>query len=250
MAKDKQLKTTVRKAGQLARSTKPKFKKLTPYEVYLVDDKGRSGKRICGTQRNGMPEGYVCIKASGEGTDHPGWGQCQFHDRQLPNPQNTGLWLTLNQQAGLPANLLEYYQNAEMIQEEHLSSVDDDIKALYALQTYVLSRHRDPENENEGYITNQDIDLVMKLTDKIMKAKEMRVKLNKEDSLDTTTVKAFVDQIFKIIMANAAKNVGKRILSEILEEVIVPFKTQGRIVGEEFDYSPTSVEVAEEVKDG
>lgn len=248
MAKDKQLKTTVRKAGQLARSTKPKFKKITPYEVYLVDDKGRQKKRICGTQRNGMPEGYVCIKASGEGTDHPGWGQCQFHDRQLPNTQNTGLWLTLNQQAGLPANLLEYYQNAEIIQEEHLSSVDDDIKSLYALQSYVLARRRD--EEGEGVLNNHDIDLIIKLTDKIMKAKELRPKLKREVSLDTTTVKAFVDQIFKIIMANAAKNVGKRILTEILDDVIVPFKTQGRIVGSEFDYSESSKKMLEEVSNG
>jgi hypothetical protein len=241
----KQLKTTIRKAGQLAHSSKPKVKKVTPYEVYLIDSKGRESKRICGTQRNSMPEGYYCVNASGEGTDHPGWGQCQYHDRQLSNGQNTGLWLTLNRQAGLPANLLEYYQNAEVISEEHLSSVDDDIKALYALQTYILSRRRD-EN-NDGYITNQDIDLVMKLTDKIFKAKELRVKLNKEVSLDTTTVKAFVDQIFKIIMANAAKNVGKRILTEILDEVIVPFKTQGRIVGAEFDYTPTAAAEVDKV---
>lgn len=238
MEERKQLKTTIRKAGQLAHSSKPKVKKVTPYEVYLIDSKGRESKRICGTQRNSMPEGYYCVNVAGEGTDHPGWGQCQYHDRQLSNGQNTGLWLTLNRQAGLPANLLEYYQNAEVISEEHLSTVDDDIKALYALQTYILSRRRD-ENE-DGYITNQDIDLVMKLTDKIFKAKELRVKLKKEVSLDTTTVKAFVDQIFKIIMANAAKNVGKRILTEILEEVIVPFKTQGRIKGTEFDYAPTA----------
>ena len=69
---------------------------------------------------------------------------------------------------------------------------------------------------------------------------ELTDRLVMSDSLDTTTVKAFVDQIFKIIMANAAKNVGKRILTEILDEVIVPFKTQGRIVGAEFDYAPTA----------
>ena len=250
MEPKKQLKTTVKKAGQLVSSSKPKIKKISHYEIYLLDEKGKQTKRICGTQRNQMPSGYVCTNKAGDGTDHPGWGQCNYHDRQITNPNNTSLWLELNQRAGLPANLFEYYQNAEVVTEQHLSSVDDDIRALYALQTYVLSRRRDPDNEDEGYITNHDIDLVMKLTDKIMKAKEIRVKLNKEVSLDTTTVKAFVDQIFKIILANAAKNVGKRILSEILEEVIVPFKTQGRIVGEEFDYNPTSVEVAEEVKDG
>ena len=77
----------------------------------------------------------------------------------------------------------------------------------------------------------------------------VRPKLKKEVSLDTTTVKAFVDQIFKIIMQNAAKNVGKRILTEIMDEVIVPFKTQGRIVGKEFDYKKESDALEAEVTD-
>tara|TARA_R110000851_G_scaffold73733_9_gene162645 strand:- start:138 stop:890 length:753 start_codon:yes stop_codon:yes gene_type:complete len=234
--KSNQLKNTVKKAGQLAKSTKPHVDKVSAYEVYLLDGKKKRKRRICGTQRNDMPAGYVCLKASGDGTDHPGYGQCTYHDRQLTNPNNTGLWESLNREAGLPANLMEYFQNAEIVEEKHLTSVDEDIKGLYALVSYVMQRRRDVENPEEGYITNQDIELVLKLTDKIIKAKELRPKLKKEVSLDTTTVKAFVDQIFKIIMQNAAKNVGKRILTEILDEVIVPFKTQGRIVGKDFDY--------------
>ena len=45
------------------------------------------------------------------------------------------------------------------------------------------------------------------------------------------------------------KNVGKRILTEIMDEVIVPFKTQGRIVGKEFDYKKESEVLEAEVKD-
>ncbi len=249
MDKANQLKSTVKKAGQLAKSTKPNVDKVTPFEVYLLDDKNKRTKRICGTQRNDMPEGYVCLKPAGDGTDHPGYGQCTYHDRQITNPNNTGLWENLNREAGLPANLMEYFQNAEIIEEKHLTSVDEDIKGMYALVTYVMQRRRDTENPEEGFLTNQDIDLVMKITDKIIKAKELRPKLKKEVSLDTTTVKAFVDQIFKIIMQNAAKNVGKRILTEIMDEVIVPFKTQGRIVGKEFDYKKESEVLEAEVKD-
>ena len=144
---------------------------------------------------------------------------------------------------------MEYFENAQIIEEKHLTSVDEDIKGMYALVSYVMQRRRDLENPEEGYLTNQDIELVMKITDKIIKAKELRPKLKKEVSLDTTTVKAFVDQIFKIIMQNAAKNVGKRILTEIMDEVIVPFKTQGRIVGKEFDYKKESDVLEAEVKD-
>jgi len=247
--KKKQLENTVKKAGQLASSTKPKIDKVSPYEVYLLGDNNQRTRRICGTQRNSMPEGYVCLKPAGDGTDHPGYGQCTYHDRQITNPNNTGLWQNLNRQAGLPANLMEYFENAQIIEEKHLTSVDEDIKGMYALQSYVMQRRRDLENPEEGYLTNQDIELVMKITDKIIKAKELRPKLKKEVSLDTTTVKAFVDQIFKIIMQNAAKNVGKRILTEIMDDVIVPFKTQGRIVGKEFDYKKQSDALEVEVKD-
>ena len=51
---------------------------------------------------------------------------------------------------------------------------------MYALVTYVMQRRRDMENPEEGYLTNQDIELVMKITDKIIKAKELRPKLKKE----------------------------------------------------------------------
>jgi hypothetical protein len=247
--KKKQLENTVKKAGQLANSTKPKIDKVSPYEVYLVGENNQRTRRICGTQRNSMPEGYVCLKLSGDGTDHPGYGQCTYHDRQITNPNNTGLWQDLNRQAGLPANLMEYFENAQIIEEKHLTSVDEDIKGMYALVSYVMQRRRDLENPEEGYLTNQDIELVMKITDKIVKAKELRPKLKKEVSLDTTTVKAFVDQIFKIIMQNAAKNVGKRILTEIMDDVIVPFKTQGRIVGKEFDYKKESDILEADIKD-
>lgn len=227
--------------------SKPSVDKVSAYEVYLLDKKGTRTRKICGTQRNNQPAGYLCLKAAGDGTQHPGYAQCSYHDRQLTNPNNTSLWLQLNRQAGVPANLLEYLENAEIVQEEHLSSVDDDIKGLYAIMSYVMSRRRDHENPDEGYLTNQDLDLMLKINDKILKAKELRPKLQKEVSLDTATVKTFVDQIFKIILANAAKNVGKRIMQSILDEVIVPLKTQGRIKGGEFDFQPASEEIVAEV---
>jgi|TARA_Y100000310_G_scaffold338690_1_gene429125 hypothetical protein len=240
-----QLKTTLRKADKLANSTKPKVKKISSYEIYLLNKKGEQTKRICGCQLNNMPEGYVCVKGAGDGTDHPGWGQCNFHNRQITNTNNTGLWLELNRKAGLPNNLMEFLENAQIVEEQHLNDVDEDIRALYAIQTYVLARRRDTENPEDGYLTNRDIELLIKITDRIFKAKELRPKLKREISLDTTTVKAFVDQVFKIVMSNAAQNVGRRILQEIVDEVIVPFKTQGRIVGDEFEYSPASEKIVQ-----
>jgi hypothetical protein len=238
-----QLKTTLRKAEKLANSSKPKVKKLSSYECYLLNNKGEQTKRICGCQLNNMPEGYLCVKGAGDGTDHPGWGQCNFHDRQITNTNNTGLWSELNRKAGLPNNLMDFLENAQIVEEKHLNDVDDDIRALYAIQSYIFSRRTDSEDPEKGYLTNSDIELMIKVTDRIFKAKELRPKLKREVSLDTTSVKAFVDQVFKIVMSNAAQNVGRRILQEIMDDVIVPFKTQGRIVGEEFEYSPSSEKI-------
>jgi len=217
-------------------STKPLIKRVNAYEVYLVDDHGRHIRRICGVQRNAMPEGYVCTNAAGQGTDHPGVGPCSFHNRAITNSRNTGLWLQLNEQHGLPKNLLELYQNAEIIEERHLTTVDDDIKTLYVLQQYLLTKFADEEGNDRGVILpNDTIELLLKLTDKIVKTKEVRAKLKKETSLDVSTVKALVTQIFKIIMTNVNEKAAKIVLSEIMESVVAPFKTQGRIIGGELN---------------
>ena len=240
---------------KLPQSTKPSYKKLNAYEVYLIDNKGRTIKRICGTQLSNLPKGYVCTKPAGAGTDHTGYAQCDIHDRQLSNPNNTNLWLELNKKAGLPANLLGFLENADLIQEHHLTSVDEDIKNLYGIMLYVMQKRRvgkkgKKDNEgneeetvlsdeglsDEGLLNNEDVEIILKITDKILKAKELRLKLNKELHLDANTVKSFVDQIFKIIVSSVAEDVAKRMLTEILENVITPFKTKGRIKGDEFEY--------------
>ena len=232
-------------AKQLTSSTKPRIKKVSVYECYLVDERGRKKRRICGTQRNRMPEGYVCTNNAGRGTDHPGIGPCEFHDRQISNPRNTGLWLRLNKEAGLPSNLLEFLESAEDIEETHLVNVDDDIKNLYALQAVVLSSRKASEDGEDGVLYSKDIDLLMSITDKILKAKALRVKLNKEMSLDITTIKLFVNQIFKIIVAETAETVSRRILTAIVDGVIVPFRTQGRIKGGAFEYDPETQEIVD-----
>lgn len=235
-------------------SSKPHIDKVNDYEIYLVDDHNRHTRRICGFQRKRMSLGYVCTKSAGEGTGHLGVGPCKSHDHAIANSNNTGLWERLNRANKLPANLLEFLQNAEEIEERHLVDVDEDIRILYAMQAYVLSRRRmkkegdlEEGGEPEGFLFNEDIDLIMKLTDRIVKAKGLRLKLKKEISIDDSTIKIFMDQVFRVILASAAKGVSKRIIQQILEEVIMPFKTQGRIVGHEFEYETSADAVAKEV---
>ena len=242
MDDSKEFKNTLKNAGKVVHSTKPHIKVIDKHEVYLLDDQGRKKKRICGCQRKNMPEGYVCTNKAGAGTDHPGWGFCDDHDTTYHNGSNTSLWHKMNRKAGLPANLMEFIENSDVIEDKHLNTVDEDLRALYGLQSYLLNRRKildaDGNKTEDGFLTPGDIELFLKITDKIFKGKELRMKLKKEITLDTETVKAFINQIFPIILKNAPGTSGKQILQQILDNVIIPFKTQGRIVGNDFEFEP------------
>ncbi len=240
--------------GETVQATKPQIKRVNYYEVYLVDSRGRKKKRICGVQKNNMPQGYVCTNPAGADTDHPGIAQCSFHDRQITNPTNINLWARLNLENKLPVNLMELLESTKQIEETEMVRVDDEIRLLYALQGYLMSRAKPLVDEEgnkteEGYLSSDNIELLMKLSDKILKAKDLRVRLNKELVLDTASVKSFVNQIFKIISEQASEAIARGIMVDIMEEVIVPFKTKGRMRGADltFDEETGRISDAEEV---
>jgi len=209
-----------------------KYKKVSPYEVYLLDEGGNPSKRICGVQRNNRPKGHLCHMDAGAGTNHPGVGPCSSHDRQLANPNNTSLWHKLNREHNLPSTLMEFLENAQDIEDRILASIDDDIKFLYALKAYFLEKRGRNADGKEIDLSSDNIELALKITDTIIKAKEKRVKIKKEIVLDATTVRAFIDQIFRVIVANTNQAHSRRILTEILDGVILPFKQSGRISGD------------------
>lgn len=209
-----------------------KYKIVSPYEVYLLDKEGEPSKRICGVQRNNRPKGHLCHMDAGAGTNHSGVGPCSSHDRQLTNPNNTSLWHKLNRQHNLPSTLMELLENTHDIEDKVLASIDDDIKFLYALKAYFLEKKGHNSEGKEVDLSSDNIELLLKITDTIIKAKEKRVKIKKEIVLDATTVRAFIDQIFRIIVANTNQAHSRRILTEILDGVITPFKQSGRISGD------------------
>jgi len=238
------------KKNGVVRATKPKIKRINSYEVYLVDTKGRSKKRICGIQKQNQPKGYVCTNPAGRDTGHPGYGQCSHHDRFLTNPNNLSVWAKFNKEANLPVNLMELLDAANDIEENQLTMVDDEIRLLYTLQAYVLGKRRTVDKESDkatddGVLFTSDIELLMKLASQIIKAKDVRAKLNKELVLDTKTVKAFVNQIFKIISEETSEPVGRRIMTEIVQGVIVPYKTKGRLKGPSLDFDEESGEIVD-----
>lgn len=225
---------------------KPKYKKVSPYEVYLLNDEGEPSKRICGVQRNNRPKGYLCHKDAGAGTSHTGTGPCSAHDRQITNPNNTGLWHRLNREHNLPSTLMEFIENASDLEDRVLTSIDDDIKFLYGLQAYFIEKKGLGKDGKESELSSDNIELILKISKEIIAAKEKRVKIKKEVVLDATTVRAFIDQIFKIIVANTNQAHSRRILTEIMDGVIVPFKDSGRISGE-LDFTNGTKKIANQV---
>jgi len=203
--------------------------KVSSFESYVIENGVRT-KRVCGRQRKNKPKGIVCLHPAGAHTVHPGYGQCSLHDNSITNSNRTNVWALLNIEAGLPSTLKEVFENAQLIDDIHLSEVDDDIKMMYALVGDIVHKGE------EVPLTSRDIDRVMGILGKIIKAKETRAKLNKEVKLDATTVKEFVNQIFEVVISLAPKDTARRILVQIMDEVIAPFKTAGRITGDEFDY--------------
>tara|TARA_R100000458_G_scaffold59009_3_gene68400 strand:- start:943 stop:1680 length:738 start_codon:yes stop_codon:yes gene_type:complete len=239
MDKLNNIKATLKKSEDFS-SPPPQVDIVSTHEVYIIDKNGERGRKICGAQRKDAPAGYVCLRPAGANTSHPGWSQCKQHDTALTNGNNTSLWATMNRGAGLPVNLSEFLENTNHIEDKHMRMVDDDIKLLYALQAGLITR--DP-------MTQSDLDMVVKITDRILKAKEMKRKLEKEVQLDTKTVKEFINQIFGLIVANASRNVAKSIMTEILDKVIIPFNTQNRISGNDFSYEPESEEIINRLGD-
>lgn len=239
MDKLNNIKATLKKSEDFSKPP-TEVDKVTAQEVYIIDEKGERGRRICGAQRKDAPAGFLCLRPAGANTQHPGWGCCNQHDTALTNGNNTSLWATMNRGAGLPVNLAEFLENANHIDEKHMRLVDDDIKLLYSLQAELITR--DP-------MTQSDLDMVVKITDRILKAKEMKRKLEKEVQLDTKTVKEFINQIFGLIVANASRNVAKSIMTEILDKVIIPFNTNNRISGDDFKYEPEAIEAFNEIED-
>lgn len=235
--------------------TKPLVTKKSESEIWLINPHGDKLYRICGIQRKDMPLGFVCINRAGYKTAHVGQGLCNKHDLRLTNPKNVGAWAKLNEKAGLPQNLLGYLEHTAKLEDTFLAQVDEDIKGLYALILYLMNRRKkEPEKgegkeePEEGFLVTTDIDLILKITDKIFKAKDLRLKLNKELTLDMTTISAFVDQMFKVIMANTGEKVGKVLLDTILKEVILPFKEQGKIKGDGLIFDAKTKELWKEIE--
>lgn len=184
-------------------------------ERWLVDEKGTKLRKVCGHWNSFSQR--PCLFPAGFGTNHFGKGSCRKHSRG-------GLYnLILNAENGYPEKLGELLSHVESLDEREIIPLENEIKILYALQQYVMS------NTIDGVLNLDQIDIIRKITSDLVKTKAIKHKIQREMKLDNTTVKEFVNQIFKTISENIKGPESKRLMTEILNKVIIPFQNTDRI---------------------
>lgn len=192
--------------------------------TWLLNPTGEKLRRICGYSGTRG----ICFQPAGWGTDHPGFAKCRNHERGVMlNP-------VLSREHNYPANFLELMAHADNLEDNDLLNVDHEIKILYALQQLLLvSKQGDPE----VILTADKIEQIQKLTMDLVKTKAIKNKIQREMRLDTKAVDEFVNQIFGIIENHIIGPEAKAIFSDIINNVIVPFRSRDRITGGSIDIS-------------
>jgi len=117
----------------------PQIDRVSEDEVYLVDDKGRRVKRICGYR---LPAGGVCRRTAGFGTIHLGVGLCKEHEaaaKQFPSVRDRNFWLDRLSLSNKESEIVEALTIASDIDEESLRDID---KVLRFYRGVVSVSHR------------------------------------------------------------------------------------------------------------
>jgi len=199
-------------------------------ENWLVTSDGTFIRKICGHRSSKGP----CLLFPGWGTNHIGKGKCRHHGRSLLyNPQ-------LNALEGIPVRFGELLAHVDNVEEGTLLNVDHEIKFLYALQQYVLTMATD--------LNLQQVDALQELTMNIVKTKSIKNKIQKEMRLDASAVKDFVKNIFDIVVQTVPGPEAQRILNDIMNKVIVPYKNKQRITNARYDFEETIKKTLEKAK--
>ena len=161
------------------------------------DSKGSTAlSPICGVQRKNMPDGFVCTKPAGEGTDHLGVGCCMRHDnknRQLKAFRTLRKHLkNVSDDMGTPHALEKVMERAESLEESDITNQDLSLRILHSLLFQYLEDHG---NDEEGW-TFADSLRVMEITDAVRKTQETKAKTQKILYFSPEAVRDFVRSLF------------------------------------------------------
>jgi len=219
-----------------------------------ITDEGPYPRPICGHITS---SGLVCTNGRGYKTGHSGFGICSFCEKKTEgalkihrNHANASLkplsdsnrrMHLLNRQNQVPSRLAECLVAAEAIESTHLRSLEGDIQVLYGIIQYVFEggvqdisdEDRQSGNWKLGFGEFRLLNMLFKT---LLEAKKTRHSMENELRLDPVTIKAFVSQVLAIVFSNTDARMARKIGAEILDRVIRPFRTQGKLTGADEEY--------------
>lgn len=187
-----------------------KIERISSSEAYSIDGSGLRLQRICGSPNtsSGMP----CRYEAGYRTNHLGKSYCWLHE----TAESKAVWDTILGGVDERTTLGKYLLKTTSLTEPQLKDVNSEIMLLYALVGSMNER---------GNLLPVDIDLIRKIATDLGKLKEIRGKLEREMKLEMNTVKAFIDQVFSVIVGALDKTTARRVMTQIMERVILPLST-------------------------
>lgn len=160
--------------------------------------------------------------------------------------------MMLNRQSQIPARLRECLDAGDLLEEKVLRGVIQDTRTIYALIQYVLegglhTLSAEQREEANWQLNETDVKVVNMLIKTVLETKKIQLITDQTMRLDPLTVKAFVGQVMSVVFSHVSADIARRIGSDVLDRVIKPFKSSGRIVGEEIEYHEISPELTRAV---
>jgi len=196
-----------------------RIERVSAVEVYLLSGTSRY-KRICGS--TATYSGGVCIYEAGLRTNHLGKGFCHLHET---NQSNAAWNLILRNEVDPETKpLLQYLQAAGGLSDSQLSDLTGEIQMLYSLIATV--------QHNKSILLPSDMDLIRKILGDLVKAKEVKSKIEKEVKFEVEGIKSFVNQVFSVIVAQLDAATARRVMNMIMEKVIMPLEATDKLSGD------------------
>jgi len=197
--------------------------------VFLLDDNGKRLRQICG-----YVEGTaVCLEDAGKNTDHEGTGRCAAHEEA--DKKDTGIYKQIVKKIDPSKFVLKQSFDAAMkISEEELSSVDDNIKSMYAMEIDLISRiTSNPDEEWTADSSREIIDI----NEKIAKLKKIKAEISSKRGLPFNDIMFFLDMLLTVLLDELTKiygvtegeQVATRVMQTLLNKVVVPASQRGKV---------------------
>jgi hypothetical protein len=166
-------------------------------------------KRICGCPIKGMPAGYFCLRNSGAGTNHRGYGFCSEHERMNNSDDRRKLWIKLKQVHGNVPALKTLVERAEKIEDIAVKTMDADLSYIEIARQAIMQRIE----AVGGVPLREHTDDLVYLSEVSAKVKALKVKTEAVNWIAPDQVIAIIMQVMDAVTKGESDEVRRRIAS-------------------------------------